>query len=376
MKRIPHKILLLSLALALLAALGVGVSGKFQVFDQKGILSGPFSALLLLSASIAALMIVIALDWKIWMPGRIKRASEFARWLALDVLGNSTPPPADWAVLEGTFRGRDVSIARSAAYGMRGLRWRSRTAAPLDLKVVRLDVAQPPPRRNAAPAPSVFDDDDAPKPPPTAPEPFSSGDEDFESLYAWQSRKPAEALALLKNAEIRTSIKRLASLVAQRGVIGHPDNGICVESGAIKLLQAPAPDLSTGAFHREEMLTILHDFTVLGDALEGRTPPPENRNTEIKVAAGDPFSAWLALGCFGGVAVLVWMGLTWAAAHYVGLATAMIVFFIPPVMLAFLFMLGQAGGSGRQAELDEFIRKESVALIKRFSDLRAFCERP
>ncbi|HYG73892.1 MAG TPA: hypothetical protein VEK08_02665, partial [Planctomycetota bacterium] len=317
---------------------------------------------LLLSASIIALMTLIALDWKVWLPARLERARAFERWLAIDVLGNPAPPPDNWTTLEGKFRGRDISISRSHAYGMRGLRWRAKTKSELDLKVVRLDIAQPLP-------PPGWDPANPEKPP--EPQPFSSGDDDFETLYAWQSHKPDAALPLLKNAEIRASLKRLASLVAQRGVITHADNGITVSGGTLDLLQAPAPDISTGAFQREEALAILHDLTILAGALEGQTPPPESGNAAINVVQGDPLSAWLALGCFGMGAVLLWMGLTWGAAHFVGLASAMVVFFIPPVLLAFLFMLGQAGGSGRQAELDEFIRKESVELVKKFEDLRS-----
>lgn len=347
MNRIPHLPLVIILSLALLAAVGVGVSGQFQVVDAKGVLAGPFSALLLLDASIGALLVVILLDWKVWQPRRARRARDLQRWLAQDVLG-----AAEWtegAAYSGTFRGRDISLTRVQSYGMRGLRWSAKTAAKLDLTVARQEMPTPPSAVNE----------------------FSTGDDDFEALYAWQTAAPGEALPILKNDACRTAIKRLASLIAQRGKIGASDTGVSIRGGEITLLQAPAPDLAAGALQSNEALMILHDLSVLAACVEGAPVPTEISAPEINVKPGDPLSAWLALGCFGIGAIVAWMGLTWAAAHFAGLGSAMIVFFLPPVLLAFLFMLGNAGGSGRQAELDEFIRKESAAIVKRYADLAA-----
>jgi hypothetical protein len=355
MNRIPHFPLVILLSIALLAAFGVGVSGKFQVVDAKGVLAGPFSALLLLSASIAALLLVILLDWKVWQPRRAQRAREFQRWLTVDVLNCSNDFSRSVSeettkvvtTISGTFRERGISITRVQSYGARGLRWCAKTASKLELIVARQEMPTPPAPANE----------------------FSTGDEDFEALYAWQTALPADALPFLKNDACRAAIKRLASLVAQRGKIGKSDIGLSIRGGEITLLQAPAPDLAAGAFRADEALMILHDLSVLAACLEGAPVPGEASAPAVNVKPGDPLSAWLAVGCVGMGAVVGWMGLTWAAAHFAGLGTAMVVFFLPPVLLAFLFMLGNAGGSGRQAELDEFISKESAEIVKRYADL-------
>jgi len=345
MNRIPHLPLVILLSIALLAAVAVGVSGHYQVVDAKGVLAGPFSALLLLGASVAALLLVIILDWKVWLPQRAQRSRDFQHWLAQDVLGAQHTDGA--ATYAGKFRGRAVSLTRIQSYGMRGLRWSAKTASKLDLLIARQEMPAPPMPNNE----------------------FSTGDEDFEALYAWQTTTPVEALPILKNDACRAALKRLASLVAQRGKVGKPDVGVSIRGGEISMLQAPAPDLSTGAFQAGEALMILHDLSVLTACLEGEPVPAEASAPEVNVKPGDPLSAWLAVGCAGMGGVVAWMGVTWAAAHFAGLAMAMIVFFLPPVLLAFLFMLGNAGGSGRQAELDEFIRKESAEIVKRYADL-------
>jgi len=121
------------------------------------------------------------------------------------------------------------------------------------------------------------------------------------------------------------------------------------------MLQAPSPDLSTGAFQAGEALMILPRLGVLAACLEAPPVPAEASAPEVNVKPRDPLSAWLRVGCAGMAAVVVWMGLTWAAAPLRRAGDGHDRVFLPPVLLAFFIYVGKCRRHGRQAELDEFI---------------------
>jgi len=300
-------------------------------------------------------MLIIALDWRIWQPARRAKALAFERWLAMDVLQNSEPPQENWKQLNGRFRGREVTVSRAMIRGMRAMEWTAKTVSSFDLRVVRLEMPRPP---------ETLENN-------KAAQEYSSGDEDFESLYAWQTHKPLEVLPVLKDARARGAIKRLASLYAQRGNVSDPELGINIAAGSISVLQTPAPDLLSGSYSPEEALLVLSDLATLADCLEGKPGPSVETAPKVQESAGDPLSAWLGVGCFGMLAIVSWMGATWAVAHYLGLAPAMVVFFIPAVLLAFLFLLGNAGSSGRPAEIEEVIQKQASDMLAQNEEMKA-----
>jgi hypothetical protein len=356
----PHLTLLAILAISIPVSVVIAFTGKFTLLNSQGILSGPFSALLLLGALQLAVLILTLLDWRVWAPRRNEAARAIDRWLAVDVLGNATPPAEDWQSLQGTFRGCEITLARTYLLHIKALRWTVRVDAPFDLRLVRL------------PQPAT----DTKTKNATAPDAFSSGDAEFDQRYAWQTTQPERVLPLLKEDATRLALKRLASLFAQRGEIADVDPGLSLNDGQLTFVQAPATTLTPGTFSAQETLLILHDLSLLALRFSGKDvpapvePPPAAVTPD---AAGG--SEWMALGCLGAFLICVWLGATYLAARYMGLPAGMITFFVPPVGLAIGMMVLSAGSTPRDAEVERTIRSESAAVLQRFGDLAACAER-
>jgi hypothetical protein len=349
--RFPHATLIIILCLSLPITVAIGVTGQFKFFNAQGILSGPFSALLLLGALQLAVLILTLLDWRVWLPRRLEATRAIDRWLSVDVLGNAAPPPDDWPSLTGSFRGCDVTIARTYLLHLKALRWTVKTSAPFDLRLVRL------PQEKATNAPKP----DAPT------DPFSSGDAEFDQRYAWQTTQPEKVLPLLKDKSTRMAIKRLASLFAQRGEIAEPDQGLQLRDGQLTLMQAPATTLTPATFNPTEALLILHDLSLLALAFSGKEPPLPRKVDPTKEVAGS--GGWFELSCLGVILITLWLGATYLAARYMGLPAGMITFFVPPVGLAIGMMVLSAGSTPRDAEVERTIRTESARICDEFADL-------
>jgi len=348
MSRPGHVPLAIALTLALLTATAIGLSGTFVMFDDKGILSGPFSALLLISAAVGSLLILVILDWRIWQPQRITDETEFMRWLTQDILCcKAIVENKTWQNIEGTFHARRVILSRVAFQKSAAIRWSVETSPPSaqNVRIVRLD----------SPAPAGNGE-------------YSSGDTDFDARYAWQTDAPGAFLPVLKNAAVRESIKRLASLFAQRTDgpgVGRPDNGISISNGRVSLLEHPAPLLVQGHVSAGEILLLLRDLSTLAAALEGRevaSPAPPS------APATEP-AHWLAVGCTGFFGVALWLCGSWALAHWLGMPAGMLGFFTPAMLLIFVFMLANAGKSGREAETEDVIRDQAAVLLGADSEM-------
>ena len=345
-----HVPLIAVLLLGIAITVAIGFTGQFKFFNEKGLLSGPFSALLLIGAAQTAGLLIVTLDWRIWQPRAAGRARVLERWLCCDLLGSASPPPADWETLRGHFRGRAVTVQRAPQRvgGGRGVgvwRWSVATNFTGTFSAVRT---------TAPSAPAVVSAD------------LSTGDTEFEERYAWQSDRPGETSELLRKPELRSAVKRLASLFAFHGPIGDANCGLRVAQREIAIRQIPAPVLARPAFNPDELLLMLHDLTLLAALLEGSAAP------EIQSAAAAPAAsggAWLAFGCACLAGLAVWVGATYCVARFAGLPAAMVAFFLPAVALAFWFMILSARGSGRDADIDAAIDREASQAITRHADL-------
>jgi hypothetical protein len=348
-----HGPVVIILVLGLAGTVAIGLTGQFNIYNEKGLLSGPFSALLLLGAVEAALLTLIALDWKVWQPGRIARGKQIETWFHSKVL-HSDASGENWLSASGKFRGRDVSIQRTPASGVTAWRWSVKTSATLQFHLARLDLAEERRRKSLPPA---KDDSN-----------LKTDDAEFEERYDWQSAQPNEVLALLKQEDTRAALKRLASLFAQHGKIESEHNGLVVSGGSISLLQCPAPAFQQTAYFSDELLLVLHDLTRVADALEGaasvkaQTPAPP-----AAAEQDDSLSAWLALGCAGALAIVIWMGFTYFLSRASGLPAAMIGFFVPPVALALWFVV--LSGRSTHPETESAIRREAKRIIGENPDL-------
>jgi len=350
---VPHRLLSAGLIVALTILSLIGLSGKFQAYNSQGLLTGPFSALLLLTAAVLALLLLVLVDWKVWTPQRREKSIAIARWLAKDVLGGTdaqTPALQMWSTLSGKFDGYEVSLARVRTFRLGAVRWSLLVPGPANFP--QLTVLRPlvSPNSSAQLA-----------------DKYSTGDAEFDQKYLWQSAQPDEALVILQNERARKSLKRLATFFAQRGNVFAGDFGVKIGGGAITLLQAPAPWLRPGTFNAGEVLLILHDLTTLADVLTQRERPP--REPAAQESADSGGSPWLALGCAALIGVVLWLGMTALLAHWGGMSAAMIGFFIPPLMLAFVFMTVSAGGSGREPEIDDAIRNEAANVLRERPEL-------
>jgi hypothetical protein len=351
MPRLPHVPLLAVLGLGLAVTVGIGVSQQFQMFSSKGILSGPFSALVMLGAIEGTLFLLVLLDWRVWKPQREAMQEKIARWLAVDVLGNASAPAAGWQQITGRFRGCDVMIARTAVSGQAGLAWSAKTNSELDLSVVRLGT-----------------------PSATAAGEYSSGDAEFDARYAWQTHEPSRALPLLKDEKARGALKRLATLFAQPGEFSDASAGVRVKGGVVSVMQSPAPTLVPHSFSPQEVLLILQDLTTLAMLLQG-TPLPAAVPPPKKTSEAPEATQWLALGCAGASALGAWLGGTYLLAHLLGMAAAMVGFFIPPLALAVWAMVLAAGGPARDANIDRTIRTEAAAMVQGSDELAKLAAR-
>ena len=329
--------------------IGIGLSGTFQIYNKQGILSGPFSALLLLCALICALLLLIFLDWQIWSPRRLAKAKAIDRWLGVDVLGNAAPPPGGWDTIQGRFQGRELRIVRLPGDALGAARWSMHTDSKLQVSVLR--TPEPVPQSG-----SLQETE------------FSTGDTDFDRLYLWQSTQPADALTLLKIDAARHAMRRLATLFARHGEVFGMDAGVRIESGEINILQAPAPWLRPGSFSAEEVLLILDDLAIVAECLESGSPKQDAADPAavMSIAAPNP---WIALAGAVCVGLIVWLGGTYFLARFWSLSAAMVGFFIPPVMLAMLFMVSSAMGSGREGAVDDAIQDETNKLMRKRPDL-------
>ena len=349
-----HLLLTLVLLAGIAVTLYIGMTGSFTLFNAKGLLSGPFSFLLLLGATEAAALLLVVLDWRVWKPRGRARAAAIERWLNVDVLGNREAPAANWDALHGSFRGRTVTLRRNTerrGMGMETWRWSAATAFKGTFRAVR----------TALPAESKK---------PNTPErsAYDTGDAEFEERYQWQSDRPAEVVKLLRQPELRGAVKRLASLFALHGAITDANCGIQLERGELVLSQAPAPVFTRSTFSPQELLLILHDLTLVAAVVEGTAPPtPEVLATPDASAAGSPL---LAFGCAGVVALAVWLGGTYGVARFIGLPAAMVAFFMPAVALALWFIAVSTLASGRNPEVEAAIETESRREIDCHADLR------
>ncbi len=359
-----HPPIIIVLLVGIVVTVYIGVTGSFTLFNAKGLLSGPFSFLLLLGATEGAALLLVVLDWRVWKPRGRARALAIERWLACDVLGNAQAPSADWDALHGSFRGRTVTLRRNAERRGRGLgmetwRWSAKTGFKGTFRVVRTE--------EAAAKPSAS---------PAADAELSTGDAEFEERYQWQSDRPAEVVKLLRQPELRGAVKRLASLFSLHGTIGakatDANCGIQVERGELVLSQAPAPVFTRSTFSPRELLLILHDLTLTASIFEGAAPPKsEPLAADANAAGGSP---WLAFGCAGILALAVWLGGTYGVARYIGLPAAMVAFFLPAVALALWFIAVSTLASGRNPEVEAAIETESQREIGSHADLRALSE--
>ena len=355
-----HPPIIFVLIVGIAVTVYIGVTGSFTLFNAKGLLSGPFSFLLLLGATEGAALMLVLLDWRVWKPRGRARAQAIERWLACDVLGNTQAPAANWDALHGSFRGRTVTLRRNAerrgrGMGMETWRWSAKTGFKGTFRVVRTE--------EAAAKPSASQSADAD---------LLTGDAEFEERYQWQSDRPAEVVKLLRQPELRGAVKRLASLFSLHGTIGAkaPDAncGIHVERGELVLSQAPAPVFTRSTFAPQELLLILHDLTLAASVLEGAAPPKaEPLAITAQAATGSP---WLAFGCAGSVALVAWLGGTYGVARFVGLPAAMVAFFLPAVALALWFIAVSTLASGRNPEDEAAIETESQREIGNHADLR------
>jgi hypothetical protein len=347
-----HIPLLAVLSIGLGVTIYIGVTSTFTLFNAKGLLSGPFSGLLLIGAAEFAALVLVLLDWSVWKPRNRARAAAIERWLAVNVLGNREAPAENWEALHGSFRGRTVTVRRGAqrrGLGMEAWRWSAKTGFKGTFRTVRISDA------DAAKAPAA-----------TAETPLSTGDAEFEARYQWQSDRPEEVVKLLKGAEFRAAIKRLASLFSRHGKIADSTCGVTLEQGDVVLLQVPAPVFARANFAADELLLILHDLTLTAAALEGTEPPAAQPLATPPELPGSP---WLAFGCAGGVLLLLWLSGTYGAARFVGLPAAMIVFFMPALALALWFIVLSATGSGRDPEIEAAIEVEARREIAGHMDL-------
>jgi hypothetical protein len=343
-----HVPVIVILALGLAGTIAIGLTGQFTIYNKQGLLSGSFSGLLLLGATEAALLALIALDWRIWRPARIARAKSIEQWLFANVLGTSAPTENNWQKIHGKFSSRDVSIQRTTASGVTAWRWSIRTSSPLQFHLTRLDLSEERRRKSA---------------PPTKADPsLSTEDAEFEERYDWQSAQPEKVLAVLKQDESRGALKRLASLFAQHGKIESEHNGIILSNGELSLLQCPAPEFSHSAYFPDELLLILHDLALVVAAFEGSTSTKVQAAPAAPIEQDDTLSAWIALGCAGALAIVIWMGVTYFLARSSGgLPAAMIGFFVPPVALALWFVV--LSGRSTHPETDAAIRRETARIM-------------
>lgn len=349
----PYRAVLSILFIALLVIVAIACSGHFQMYNIQGILSGPFSALLLLGAIVSAAFLLVLLDWKIWYPQRIARAAAFARWLS-NLFGDPSANSVQWQTVRGKFENRNVTLSRVAG----GVNWSVESAFTVEFSVVRL------------PGKTRTKSDGGE---------FATGDADFDECYQWQSAQPVEALPLLKNAEVQGVLKRLATLIAQRGNIAETQNGVRAAGGRIGVTQAPAPWLRGTESAADEVLFILSDLCALAARLEGRVDPvatSQTANNADSNRAGVPNSlAWWGIACAGLLVIALWLSGTWVLARLIGMSAAMLGFFIPPLMLALLFMYSSANSTGRDPELEDYIKKEARELLRKRSDLQALRSR-
>ncbi len=348
--RTAHLPMLIVLLIGIAVTIYIGATGQFKFFNEKGLLSGPFSALLLIGAVESAGFLMVLLDWRVWRPRALKRTREIERWLNADLLGNAQPPPENWETLRGQFRAHEVTLQREATRRRIGVwRWSVATRFPGSFSAVR---STKPVKAGGATE-------------------LATGDSDFEERYAWQSDRPTDLTALLRQPEARSAIKRLASLMTLHGAIADSNCGVRVSQKEVTIRQIPAPALSRPGFNPDELLLVLHDLTLLASMLEGAPAPA----TEVPQASSQSGASWLALGCAALVGLALWLGLTFLVARYVGLPAAMVAFFLPAVALAFWFILLSARGSGREGELDAAIDREAGAQIEVHPDLRQLKER-
>ena len=338
-----HVSLLVVLAVGIAVTAYIGFTGHFKLFNEKGLLSGPFSALLLLGAAEMAALALVLLDWRIWAPRAVARERELECWLAADLLGGATPNPG-WETIRGQFRGRAVSIQRSLGAGIGTWRWTMPARFDGSFAIVRL---KQPVKAEAGIAE------------------VSTGDAEFEARYAWQSDRPATWVALLRDEGMRTAVKRLTSLFALHGRVGDANCGLRLSGNELTLIQIPAPALLRPGFNPDEWLLILHDLSTVAAMLE---QAPLAKSEAVSDAA-EPGGAWLALGCLGLFALGAWIGIVYLVAIYAGLPGAMIAFFMPAVALALWFMFVSARGSGRDPEVDSAIDREAGAEVGRYGDL-------
>lgn len=333
----------------------IGMTGTFTFFNAKGLLSGPFSALLLIAAAESAAVILVLLDWRVWKPRNRARAAAIERWLAVDVLATATPPAPDWEALHGSFRGRAVTLRRGAqrrVLGMEAWRWSAKCNFTGTFRAVRISDAA----TAKMPATSANADAGA----------LSSGDAEFEARYQWQSDRPEEVVKFLKGDAFRSAVKRLASLFSRHGTIGEASCGVQLEDGEVVMLQVPAPVFTRANFSADELLLILHDLTLVAAVLEGSDVSPAQSPAAPVESESSP---WLAFGCAGGVLLMAWLSGTYVAARFVGLPAAMVVFFMPALALALWFIVLSAGGTGRDPEIEAAIEAESRREIAGHADL-------
>lgn len=352
MQRLHHPSVLILLSIGLVATVAIGSSGHYHFYSKQGILSGPFSAILLLGAGECALFLIVLLDWKVWLPRRKALEEAVNRWMAVSVLGNSMPPDPGWKELKGRFRGHDITITRSSCSPRSGLKWSARTAANVSVRIIRLL------------------DDSSIEPADPA---FFTGDPHFDKFYAWQTPFPEKVLPLLKDNIFRTSLKRLAGLYATRGRVSDSQAGVNVQSGTIDIVQKLGPALQPGSFSANEILSILHDLSIFASHLEhpNNQTEAEYANPTIPLFPGS--SNWIKMIALALVILSLWFVGMYFAACLLGMPAAMVAFFIPLMVLAFWFMRS-AGGSGREPELDDAIRKEAREIVMQFKDLFALAK--
>jgi hypothetical protein len=147
-----------------------------------------------------------------------------------------------------------------------------------------------------------------------------------------------------------------------------------VKGGVISVMQSPAPTLVPHSFSAQEVLLILQDLTTLAMLLQGTPLPPAVPPTN-KPADAPGATQWLALGCAGIGALGAWLGGTYLLAQFLGMAAAMVGFFIPPLALAVWAMVLAAGGPARDANIDRTIRTEAAAMVRSNDELSKLAAR-
>jgi hypothetical protein len=153
------------------------------------------------------------------------------------------------------------------------------------------------------------------------------------------------------------------------------DTGVRLERGKVTLLQGPAP-LGLGKnVEPAEILLLLHDLSLLSAAAAGQALPPLqpvaagqlSDAREASAASG----ASLALGCGLFFVLIAWLGGTYVLARTLGMAAAMVAFFVPPLALAIWAIMIAVGGPAREVKVERAIREEAAGVLALHAELLA-----